>query len=149
LRGRQSEEEGDSAMPFMVWNDRISVGVSSIDADHKKMVGMINELFDAVVAGEGRNKLNDLLDHLVDYTRYHFAREEKILARTRYPDAAAHKREHAEMRAWMDTAWHRYRNSATSAPSLEVMIYLKGWLLDHILGSDQKFASHMKAHHIR
>ena len=31
-------------MPFMVGNDRIGVGVEDVDADHKKMVEMINEL---------------------------------------------------------------------------------------------------------
>ena len=136
-------------MPLMVWSDRISVGVESIDADHKKMVDLINELFDAILAGNGRKKLNGLLDRLVDYTQRHFAHEEEIFARTGYPDAAAHKREHEEMAAWIQTARRRYDNSSAAAPSLEVMNYLKDWLFDHILDSDQKFAPHMKAHHIR
>ncbi|MGA3129500.1 MAG: bacteriohemerythrin [Terracidiphilus sp.] len=135
-------------MPFTVWNDRISVGVETIDADHKKLVGMINDLYDAIVAGCARKKLDGLLDHLVDYTRYHFAREEELLVRTGYPDAAAHKRAHDEMAAWMNTASHRYHNSSAIAPSLEVMNYLTDWLYNHILGLDQKFAPHLKAHNI-
>jgi len=136
-------------MPFMVWNDRVSIGVKAIDADHKKMVDMINELYDAILAGRGRKKVGSLLDHLVEYTKYHFAREEELLARTGYLDAAEHKRQHDEMAEWMKTAWRRYRSSTATAPSLEVMSYLKDWLFDHVLGSDQKFAPHMKAHHIR
>lgn len=66
-------------MPFAVWNDRISVGVETIDADHKKLIAMVNDLYDAILAGCGRKKLDSLLDHLIDYTRYHFAREEKLL----------------------------------------------------------------------
>jgi len=136
-------------MQFMVWNDRIGVGVEDVDADHKKLIAMINELYDAILAGSGRKKLSALLDRLVDYTRYHFAREEELFARTGYPDAAAHKQQHEEMAKWINTAWHRYRNSNIAAPSFEVMNYLKDWLFDHILGSDRKFAPHMKAHHIR
>ena len=136
-------------MPFMVWNDRVSIGVKAIDADHKKMVEMINELYDAILAGRGRKKVGSLLDRLVEYTKYHFAREEELLARTGYLDAAEHKRQHDEMAEWMKTAWRRYRSSTATAPSLEVMSYLKDWLFDHVLGSDQKFAPHMKAHHIR
>jgi hypothetical protein len=45
-------------MPFMVGNDRIGVGVEDVDADHKKMVEMINELYDAILAGSGRKKLD-------------------------------------------------------------------------------------------
>lgn len=136
-------------MPLMVWNDRISVGVDGIDADHKKMVNMINELYDAILAGSGRMILKDLLDRLIDYTRYHFAHEEEMFARIAYPEAAAHKREHEKMAAWMNTAWHRYHQGSAAAPSLEVMNHLKDWLFDHILDSDQKFALFLKARHIR
>ena len=136
-------------MPFMVWNDRLSVGVAAVDADHKKMVKMINELYDAILAGSWREKLDGLLDRLVDYTRYHFAREEELFARTGYPEAEAHKREHDEMKEWMNSASNLHRDGSLPAPSLELMNHLKDWLFDHILGSDQKFAPHMKAHHIR
>jgi hemerythrin len=136
-------------MPFMVWNDHLSVGVEAIDADHKKIVGMVNELYDAILAGCGRKKLDTLLDRLVDYTRYHFAREEELLTRTGYPDVAEHKREHDEMATWMNTAWHRYHNSSAIAPSLDAINYLTDWLYNHVLGADQKFAPHLKVHNIR
>jgi hemerythrin len=136
-------------MSFMVWNDRVSVGIEVIDADHKKMLGMINELYDAILAGKGRSKLNSLFERLLDYTRYHFAHEEEMFARTGYPGAAMHKQQHEEMKKWLETAQRDYRNNFSSAPSLEVMIYLKDWLFDHILGSDQRYAPHMKAHQIR
>jgi hemerythrin len=136
-------------MPFMVWNDRLSVGVAALDADHKKMVEIINELYDAILAGSGREKLDGLLDRLMDYARYHFVREEELFAKTEYPDAAAHKREHEEMAAWINTTCKLHRGSTIPAPSLEVMIRLKDYFFDHILSSDQKYVPHIKAHNIR
>lgn len=120
-------------MPFMVWNDRLSVGVAALDADHKKMVQIINELYDAILAGSGREKLDGILDRLMDYAHYHFVREEEMFARTEYPEAAAHKREHEEMGVWINTTRQLYRDSTVPAPSLEVMIRLKDYFFDHIL----------------
>jgi hemerythrin len=41
-------------MPLMQWNDKLSTGVATVDADHKKLVAMVNELYDGVVAGTAR-----------------------------------------------------------------------------------------------
>ncbi len=128
-------------MSFVVWNDRISVEVEELDADHKKMVEMINDLYDAILAGNGRKNLDRLLDRLVDYTRYHFAREEAWMERIGFPDLAAHKQEHEKMAAWINTAWRDYHSNTAMAPSLETMNLLKDWLFGHILGSDQKYAA--------
>lgn len=131
-------------MPFMVWNDRISVDVEELDADHKKMVEMINELYDAILAGCGRKKLDSLLDRLVDYTRYHFSREEAWMERIGFPELAAHKQEHEKMAVWINTAWRDYHSNLAMAPSLETMNTLKDWLFEHILDSDQKYTAFMK-----
>jgi hypothetical protein len=42
---------------LMTWTDRLSVGVGVIDDDHKKLVGMVNELYEAMQAGHGKEKL--------------------------------------------------------------------------------------------
>ena len=77
-------------MPLMTWTDKLSVGVGVIDEDHKKLVGMVNELYDAMQAGQGRDSLGRILNGLVQYTKFHFAREEKCFAQTGYPAAVPH-----------------------------------------------------------
>ena len=131
-------------MPFMVWNDRISVEVEDLDTDHKKMVEMINDLYDALLAGSGRKKLDSLLDRLVDYTRYHFTREEAWMERIGFPHLAEHRLEHEKMAAWINTAWRDYHSNSAIAPSLETMNFLKDWFFGHVLGSDQKYAAFLK-----
>jgi len=79
-------------MPFMVWNDQLSVSIEAIDTDHKQLVAILNELYDAIHAGHGREAVTEIIERLVDYTRYHFAREEELFSSTGYLDAAAHKR---------------------------------------------------------
>ena len=60
--------EGTIEMPLMNWTDKLSVGVAVIDDDHKKLVGMVNELYDAMQSGRGKDSLGRILDGLVQYT---------------------------------------------------------------------------------
>lgn len=125
-------------MSFIAWNDRLLVGVPAIDADHKRLVGLLNDLYDAIDRGDGRDLVGQVLRDLDDYTRGHFAREEALFLQTPYPGAASHRQDHAGMCAWvadMQIAWHEGK---LGAPSLHLVSYLKDWLFDHILGIDQQ-----------
>jgi hemerythrin-like metal-binding protein len=128
----------------MVWNDRLSVGVAVIDEDHKKLLGLTNELYDAIVDRRGKEVLGRILDDLVDYTTFHFAREEQLFSQIGYQFAAEHKKIHDELIRQVTEIQGRYRNGSP-ALTLEVMDFLKSWLFDHILGSDAKYAPSFKA----
>jgi len=132
-------------MPFMTWNDKLSVGVVALDNDHKKMIGLLNELYDGIVAEQGKVVLGGVLDQLKEYTLYHFAHEEDLLARTGYMDTEIHQREHHELLVWSVKVQEQFRDGTLVAPSLEVMNYLKDWLFDHIMGSDQQYKAHLNA----
>ena len=130
-------------MPLMTWTEKMSVGVGVIDTDHQKLVSMVNELYDGIQAGKGKEKLGPVLDALVDYTKMHFAREEKFFAQTVYPDAPAHKKEHEALTKQVADVQAKFKAGATSTLSLEVMNFLKNWLITHIQGSDKKYGPHL------
>ena len=136
-------------MPLMAWNDKLSVGVAVIDADHKKLVGMVNELYDAMQAGHGKEALGKILDGLISYTGMHFAREEKFFAETAYPESVAHKKEHDDLVKQVLDVQAKYKAGGTGTLSLEVMNFLKNWLVKHIQGSDKKYAPHLNAKGIK
>lgn len=41
-------------MPIIQWNDSLPVGVDAMDLQHKKLVNLINQLFDAMKEGKGK-----------------------------------------------------------------------------------------------
>jgi hemerythrin len=129
----------------MIWNDKLSVGVEVIDEDHKKLIAMINEMYDAILAGMGKKVVGDILDRLVHYTSFHFAREEALFAQTGYSDAAAHKAEHDAMAKWAIQAELDFHQGTLPAPSLEVINRLKDWLFEHINGTDKLYGPHLNA----
>lgn len=136
-------------MAFMVWNDRLMTGIAAIDGDHRKLVDMVNELYEAIREGKGHDAVHRVLDRLVEYTRFHFGREEALFARTGYPGQQQHKAEHDGMVAWVAGVQAHCADGTAAGPSLEVMNYLKDWLFDHILGSDQQYVAHLRATGVR
>lgn len=135
-------------MSLIEWKDSFSVGVKAIDDDHKKLISLVNELHDGILAGHSREALGPVLDKLVSYTKTHFKREEDFFTRTRYPGTDAHKKEHDELLQKAGELQQRYKGGATSMLSLETMSFLKNWLSHHISGSDKAYQAHLNAHGI-
>ena len=50
------------------WSDTYSVQIGVIDMQHKGLVDLINELHQAMVAGQGKQELGKILSGLIKYT---------------------------------------------------------------------------------
>lgn len=129
---------------FVVWKDEYSVGIESLDNDHKKLLGLINNLQTAVHYQTGEDFEKEALDEVVAYTKYHFDREEKMLLEAGYEDFEAHKKTHTNMIAKIDEFLLEYEKHGHVALE-NVAQYLKDWLIGHINGTDQEYSSLLKA----
>ena len=127
-------------MAMFVWDDRLSVGVKSIDDQHKELVKMINKLSDAMAAAKGQEVMGQIFDGLIKYTVTHFAHEEKLMTDHGYPGALDHKMKHADLKA-QALALQTKAKSGASAVTLETLHFLKDWLLTHIKGTDKNFGT--------
>jgi hemerythrin len=132
-------------MALVTWTERLSVGVKVLDDDHKKLIGILNELHEAVQTGDGRESLGSTLGGLIDYMKVHFAREEHFFQQTKYAAAVAHKKLHDHFAKQVLAVQEKYKAGASSTTSLELMIYLKNWLVTHIQGEDMKYRSHLNS----
>lgn len=136
-------------MPLIVWSEKLSVGIKSIDDQHKKLVALLNQLHDGMMAGKGKEVVGNVLKGLVDYTANHFRYEEELFARTGYADAAAHKKDHAELVRQVVAIQKKYEQTGPAVITIQVMNFLKDWLTAHILGTDMKYGPHLIAKGIR
>ena len=137
--------EVGTRMAFFEWSESLNVGVESINDQHKKLVAMVNDLHDAMQKGQAASALGKTLDGLINYTKSHFAYEEKLFADTGYADAAAHKLEHDKLTATVVEVQQKYNGGAGDSLSAGVMDFLKSWLVDHIQGTDRKYGPHLQA----
>jgi hemerythrin-like metal-binding protein len=130
------------------WNDTFCVHIGVIDMQHKKLVGMINELHKAMTEGHGKEKLGQVLSKLIDYTRMHFGTEEKLMQSHGYADYLAHKIEHDHLTSTVLDLQGKFKANEIGL-SVEVMEFLKDWLGKHILGSDKRYAPFLNSQGVR
>lgn len=126
-------------MALIAWSDSLAVKVKGLDEQHQELVRMINGLHDAMKAGTGKQVLTGLVDQLKDYARVHFKAEEELLRKHRYPDLATHRSEHEKFIAQV-LDFEQAFTSGGAVLTMEVMNFLKNWLVGHIQGTDQKYS---------
>lgn len=129
---------------LITWSDRYSVGISRIDAQHQRLVDLINDLHAATLAGEGNSALDKILDGLAGYVVSHFATEEALMKKFAYPGYDQHKAEHERLAAQVKLLLEKSRTDRT-ALSPEVMMFLQRWLIGHIANVDKKYSAHLNA----
>lgn len=132
-------------MAIIHWNDDLSVGIASIDLQHKKLLDLLNELHSATYDGTGNEVVRDTLDELIRYTDYHFQYEEKLFKETGYPEAEAHVAEHTLLIQKVTALHEKFKSGATTALTQEVLLFLVNWLIQHTMGSDKKYSAHLIA----
>jgi hemerythrin-like metal-binding protein len=126
------------------WKNEYSVKIQSVDTQHKILFSLASELNAAMAKGEGSKRLSSVLDRLLNYTEAHFADEEKLMAKYRYPRLAVHKDEHDVLTKKV----RKLREDMVRGDSLltiDVMDFLQNWLTKHIQNSDMHYAEHINA----
>ena len=130
-------------MPLIQWNNELSVGINSIDEQHKILVNMINALNEAMISGQTKQILAEILSGLTAYTINHFGYEEDLFAQYGYAQSQAHINEHHALVEQVKNLQNKVDNGDFMI-SVEVMVFLKDWLINHILKTDKAYAEFLK-----
>lgn len=127
-------------MPFITWTPSFSVGHPVLDADHRKLIDILNQIYDAWQTHSSSLELGRLFDELMDYTDHHFSREESKLAARDYAELGRHHAAHERLRELVHAFRSRHlAGHKADALTEEMAKFLKSWLMDHILEEDMKY----------
>lgn len=129
-------------MSTLEWQDRYSVGVDEIDADHREIISIINRLDEIMSSGKARDGLPSITERLVDYTRDHFRREETLMAQYQYPEIGRHRETHNKFIAELDNIQAALARG-NYAISISLFSLLRNWLIDHIMAVDRDLGKHI------
>jgi hemerythrin len=124
--------------PIVIWQDNFNLGMPDIDDQHKSLLDLINQVWNAVVSKAPVREQIRLVEELERYTISHFAAEEAFLKSIDYPEFEQHKALHE---AFVKRVADEKANLASHGYlGLEIMHFLNDWLINHILGVDKKYA---------
>jgi len=121
------------------WKDAYSVGIESIDQQHKNLINLINMLQTTVDYSTGEAFERECLAAVVDYTKTHFVYEEGLMSKYGYPDFEAHKAQHQKMIDKINDLLAAYEEHPESAMK-NALDFLKQWLIRHINGTDKLYS---------
>lgn len=134
-------------MQTFEWTARFETKLPSVDGQHRHLVDLINRLGQALSEQEiSASTLTPLVAQLVDYARFHFADEERLM-RESGVDPRHIAQHSADHRSFLDdvAALNPATNESAAGQGAEMLDYLVHWLSYHILGRDQDMADQIAA----
>ena len=127
------------------WSNDLITGNDLIDNDHRKLITMVNALFDSMAKGQANDIMSKVLNNLIIYTKEHFGREEAEMKRINYSASISHQAEHAKLIKQVLELKEKL-DSGDKINAVSVSGFLSDWLRNHILAVDMRLAAALKKH---
>lgn len=132
-------------MAYFEWANDMSIDQGPIDADHKHLVDLVNELHTATSQGQGQAIVGRILDELIRYTVEHLRREEAQMQAVHFPHLERHKIGHQHFIDDLHQLQRKYKEGSI-AVAAQLSTVLRDWLSLHIRRSDKELLAFMASH---
>jgi hemerythrin-like metal-binding protein len=131
-------------MAKLEWSDDFSVGVGQFDDEHKELIRLFNDLYDAMSQGLAKDKVPTIIGLLNDYTTSHFVHEEEAFIKYDYPNAEEHIKQHTEFREKLREIKQQLTdgNNTLGIPVFHLLI---SWIRNHIQKADRAYTAHFNS----
>jgi len=130
-------------MAGLVWSDNCSVGIDSIDGEHRVLFDTIAELESAATQNLDRETVAALLTKLANATREHFSQEEELMKTRSYPGLALHAANHQRLIEKLNAFAARY-GPGSQAMDQHAANFLRDWLLHHVQNDDRRLGAWLR-----
>ena len=81
----------------MQWKPEYSVGVESMDDEHREMINLINDIYDKLESDPDADQIEQCLGDIFSTISMHFALEERLMRKNNYAEYQPHKDDHEEL----------------------------------------------------
>lgn len=135
-------DRNDKTIDIFPWDDNFNTGLTDIDAQHGKLVELLNALASHVAFRKDKAGLEAVFDALADYAVYHFDTEETLWRDYLGGDSVevAHRAAHAEFVQKVSTFRSALIDPLRQGVAEDALGFLVHWLASHILESDRAMA---------
>jgi hemerythrin-like metal-binding protein len=126
-------------MQWIPWENALTTGHAVLDADHKPLVDLFNQLAASVIQRKDKAVCVDLLDDIIQHAKTHFDFEEQLMAEHGYSKAESHAAEHARLVRQAAKFMVKFEEGSPGS-HIDVIHFPEDWLTFHILGADKELA---------
>lgn len=126
------------------WKSEYNLGIPAIDRQHQKLFKYLNDLRNSILQETEDDGVKMALQALIDYGIEHFAYEEAILKKANYPIFEDHQALHGIYNQRLYD-YKKKLDQGKEVLATELIIFIKKWLLVHILKEDQAYFDYFKS----
>jgi len=129
------------------WNSGFSIGIESLDKQHRALVDLTNEFHAAISHRKDRDVLRKMVNRLADCIQVNFSHEEELMSKSAYSGYKKHKEEH-NLLAGRVIEYQNRIEAGDETVFDELPSFLNSLLINHIKGTDMKYVAHFNQHGI-
>lgn len=122
----------------LVWTNHLSVGNAIIDADHRNLIGMVNDVNLGIKTRDG-SALLQAFKLLENWLCVHFVNEEKIAQAVKFPFAQHKMAQQHSLKElqYMKEEWVAKNGAWSEGSAKHIARSLRNWMIDeHIIKLD-------------
>jgi len=126
------------------WKDEYSIGVDSVDEQHKELFEIANRSYDLLrnqLITDKYGKIIEIIDELKNYTIYHFKAEENYMQEIGYKKFLSQKVAHNDFLEKMDNIDVEQIDDGQNEYLIGILDFVSEWLVEHILKEDKLIAA--------
>jgi len=130
---------------LVTWSKTFSVGIRSMDNQHKELLNLVNDMYNHVIGDEKEENayFKKVVKKTVSYIKTHFADEEKILKSIKFHGYFDHKRAHDSFILKVVDNVRDYENGKR-VNLTSFTHFLREWILTHIAIMDKQYFEYFK-----
>ena len=117
----------------LIWTHTMRVGIDAIDKDHQFIISLLNRVTHGL-ASDG--VVEEVIMELVDYTHYHFRREETIMEVCGDPNLEKHRDHHQRLAAQLSELANNWRKNPDPDFIHRIREFLRDWVFNHVIPDD-------------
>ena len=139
------KEDPDPQETSFTWQSDYEIGIEEIDREHKAIIDSYEKLYQYMKSGRGHEYYNEMIDFLEKYVNDHFAHEEAFQASIGYDKRSEHARYHLAFKEQIGNMINTHKErEVTNLDLIKFNLFIKDWLLHHILLEDAKIGEFLK-----
>ncbi|GHU13271.1 hemerythrin [Spirochaetia bacterium] len=136
----------DEETIIVEWDDKYSVRIPLIDEQHKQLIEDTNRLYQGCLNGktdeEKKAYFMEAVKSVVDYVKFHFSAEEKMLENVKYPELSEQRKQHETFVKELLDDVEGFQQGKKFVPNNFVR-FLRDWILSHIAVEDTKYSHYI------